>query len=224
MYFINREFGKVLFTLVLIYVINAISSMIIGTDDWLLIFENIFLFSDEVRFYEWSYYTYSFKNILSVIAINELFDPVIIQYLDLIITLVILTMFAFISVIYTFYNETDRENNKEIIFILLILLILALVRNAGGYALLLLFVFYKRLLHSKYPTFLVFIATFPIDILIAEPVVMTHFYSFIGGEYHFSNKGLYLGMLLRPLSLLLMFLYFFNYFLNEYVTIRSSKK
>jgi len=201
---LNFQIAKVFLTLFMVYIINELSANIIGANDWQLFIDNIFNFSSSVRHYEWSYFTYSYQNIL--LAFTEL-NP---KYKDIGAWFNILTIlttfifFLFVSTKYLLSSLSFRDEERNTLFLLLAMLIMIVVKNSGGYVFILLFPFLSSIIFNRVSLYILLLLLLPIEIplMTLDTITME---SFISGQQVEISRDVTSGMILRPLLFLILY-------------------
>ena len=161
---LNLHFSRIILTLLLALFINFISANILGESNWWLFISNILEFSSDPRHYEWSYFTYSYQNIL--LAFTEL-NP---KYKDIGAWSHILTLlttfifFLFVSIKYLLSSSSFRNEKRNTLFLLLIMLIMIVVKNSGGYVFILLFPFLSSIIFNRVSLYILLLLLLPIEI------------------------------------------------------------
>ena len=159
---LNLHFSRIILTLLLALFINLISANILGESNWWMFITNIFEFSSDPRHYEWSYFTYSYQNIL--LAFTEL-NP---KYKDIGAWSNILTIlttfifFLFVSTKYLLSSLSFRDEERNTLFLLLAMLIMIVVKNSGGYVFILLFPFLSSIIFNRISLYILLLLLLPI--------------------------------------------------------------
>jgi len=201
---LNLHFFKIVLTLALVLVINVVSANLLGDSNWLLFMDNIFEFSSDPKHYEWSYFTYSYQNIL--LAFTELNS----KYKDIATWSHILTLsttfifFLFVSTKYLLSSSSFRDEERNTLFLLLIMLIMIVVKNSGGYVFILLFTFLSSIIFNRVSLYILLLLLLPIEI----PLMTLDFItmeSLISGQQVEISRDVTSGMILRPLLFLILY-------------------
>jgi len=201
---LNLHFFKIVLTLALVLVINVVSANLLGDSNWLLFMDNIFEFSSDPKHYEWSYFTYSYQNIL--LAFTELNS----KYKDIATWSHILTLsttfifFLFVSTKYLLSSSSFRDEERNTLFLLLIMLIMIVVKNSGGYVFILLFPFLSSIIFNRVSLYILLLLLLPIEI----PLMTLDFItmeSLISGQQVEISRDVTSGMILRPLLFLILY-------------------
>jgi hypothetical protein len=201
---LNLHFSRIILTLLLALFINLISANILGESNWWLFISNILEFSSDPRHYEWSYFTYSYQNIL--LAFTEL-NP---KYKDIGAWSHILTLlttfifFLFVSIKYLLSSSSFRNEKRNTLFLLLIMLIMIVVKNSGGYVFILLFPFLSSIIFNRVSLYILLLLLLPIEIPFMTLDTITH-ESFISGQQVEVSRDVTSGMILRPLLFLILY-------------------
>ena len=202
--FLNFHFSKIVLTLSLVLVINVVSANILGDVNWLLFLDNIFEFSSDTKHYEWSYFTYSYQNILLA------FTHLIPDYKDIGILLnvlalvTVLTLFLFVSIKYFLSSTCFRARERNTLFLLLLMLIMIVVKNSGGYVFILLFPFLSAIIFNRFSFYMFLLLILPIEITLIELDTIP-IDSFISGDQVDIERNVTLGMITRPLLFLALY-------------------
>jgi len=201
---LNLHFSRIILTLLLALFINLISANILGESSWWLFMSNILEFSSEPRHYEWSYFTYSYQNIL--LAFTEL-NP---KYKDIGVWSHLLTLFTtfifflFVSTKYLLSSSSFRDKGRNTLFLLLIMLIMIVVKNSGGYVFILLFPFLSSIIFNRASLYVLLLLLLPIEITLIELDTIP-IDSFISGDRVDIERNVTLGMITRPLLFLALY-------------------
>ena len=161
---LNLHFSRIILTLLLAVFINIISANLLGESNWWLFMSNILEFSSNPKHYEWSYFTYSYQNIL--LAFTEL-NP---KYKDIGVWSHLLTLFTtfifflFVSIKYLLSSSSFRDKGRNTLFLLLIMLIMIVVKNSGGYVFILLFPFLSSIIFNRISLYILLLLLLPIEI------------------------------------------------------------
>jgi len=201
---LNLHFSRIILTLLLALFINFISANILGESNWWLFISNILEFSSDPRHYEWSYFTYSYQNIL--LAFTEL-NP---KYKDIGAWSHILTLlttfifFLFVSIKYLLSSSSFRNEKRNTLFLLLIMLIMIVVKNSGGYVFILLFPFLSSIIFNRVSLYILLLLLLPIEIplMTLDSITME---SLISGQQVEISRDVTSGMILRPLLFLILY-------------------
>jgi len=201
---LNLHFFKIVLTLALVLVINVVSANLLGDSNWLLFMDNIFEFSSDPKHYEWSYFTYSYQNIL--LAFTELNS----KYKDIATWSHILTLsttfifFLFVSIKYLLSSSSFRDKGRNTLFLLLIMLIMIVVKNSGGYVFILLFPFLSSIIFNRASLYVLLLLLLPIEIpfMTLDSITME---SLISGQQVEISRDVTSGMILRPLLFLILY-------------------
>ena len=201
---LNLHFSRIILTLLLALFINLISANILGESNWWMFISNIFEFSSDPRHYEWSYFTYSYQNIL--LAFTEL-NP---KYKDIGAWSNILTIlttfifFLFVSTKYLLSSLSFRDEERNTLFLLLAMLIMIVVKNSGGYVFILLFPFLSSIIFNRISLYILLLLLLPIEIpfMTLDTITME---SFISGQQVEISRDVTSGMIIRPLLFLILY-------------------
>ena len=201
---LNLHFSRIILTLLLALFINFISANILGESNWWMFISNIFEFSSDPRHYEWSYFTYSYQNIL--LAFTEL-NP---KYKDIGAWSNILTIlttfifFLFVSTKYLLSSLSFRDEERNTLFLLLAMLIMIVVKNSGGYVFILLFPFLSSIIFNRISLYILLLLLLPIEIpfMTLDTITME---SFISGQQVEISRDVTSGMIIRPLLFLILY-------------------
>ena len=201
---LNLHFFKIVLTLALVLVINVVSANLLGDSNWLLFMDNIFEFSSDPKHYEWSYFTYSYQNIL--LAFTELNS----KYKDIATWSHILTLsttfifFLFVSTKYLLSSLSFRDEERNTLFLLLAMLIMIVVKNSGGYVFILLFPFLSSIIFNRISLYILLLLLLPIEIpfMTLDTITME---SFISGQQVEISRDVTSGMIIRPLLFLILY-------------------
>jgi len=201
---LNLHFSRIILTLLLALFINLISANILGESNWWLFMSNILEFSSDPRHYEWSYFTYSYQNIL--LAFTEL-NP---KYKDIGVWSHLLTLFTtfifflFVSIKYLLSSSSFRNEKRNTLFLLLIMLIMIVVKNSGGYVFILLFPFLSSIIFNRVSLYILLLLLLPIEIpfMTLDTITME---SFISGQQVEISRDVTSGMIIRPLLFLILY-------------------
>jgi len=201
---LNLHFSRIILTLLLALFINLISANILGESNWWLFMSNILEFSSDPRHYEWSYFTYSYQNIL--LAFTEL-NP---KYKDIGVWSHLLTLFTtfifflFVSIKYLLSSSSFRDKGRNTLFLLLIMLIMIVVKNSGGYVFILLFPFLSSIIFNRASLYVLLLLLLPIEIpfMTLDSITME---SLISGQQVEISRDVTSGMILRPLLFLILY-------------------
>ena len=201
---LNLHFSRIILTLLLALFINFISANILGESNWWLFISNILEFSSDPRHYEWSYFTYSYQNIL--LAFTEL-NP---KYKDIGAWSNILTIlttfifFLFVSTKYLLSSLSFRDEERNTLFLLLAMLIMIVVKNSGGYVFILLFPFLSSIIFNRISLYILLLLLLPIEIpfMTLDTITME---SFISGQQVEISRDVTSGMIIRPLLFLILY-------------------
>ena len=154
--------------------------------------------------YEWSYFTYSYQNIL--LAFTEL-NP---KYKDIGAWSNILTIlttfifFLFVSTKYLLSSLSFRDEERNTLFLLLAMLIMIVVKNSGGYVFILLFPFLSSIIFNRISLYILLLLLLPIEIpfMTLDTITME---SFISGQQVEISRDVTSGMIIRPLLFLILY-------------------
>lgn len=206
-FFLLKNFRVLLVSILSFFLINSISSLLINASDWLLFVENIIKFSEDPKFYEWSYFTYSYRNIL--LGFAE-FYPKAAAWLfgvDYLILGMVLITFLLSSLYFMKLSSVAKDNKSSFFILLLLMLIMIVVRNAGGYVFILLFPFILPYIRLSFVKLLLFSLVIPFGYTIYELKSNSIFLSYFSGEEVNFVLSIDTGMIIRPFVFL--FLYFY---------------
>ena len=161
---LNLHFSRIILTLLLAVFINIISANLLGESNWWLFMSNILEFSSNPKHYEWSYFTYSYQNILLAFTeLNPKYESIRFwsNFLTLLATFL---FFLSVSIKYLLSSPFFREENRNTLFLLLIMLIMIVVKNAGGYVFILLFPFLSSVIFNRISLYILLLLLLPIEI------------------------------------------------------------
>ena len=201
---LNLHFSRIILTLLLALFINFISANILGESNWWLFISNILEFSSDPRHYEWSYFTYSYQNILLAFTeLNPKYESIRFwsNFLTLLATFL---FFLSVSIKYLLSSPFFREENRNTLFLLLIMLIMIVVKNAGGYVFILLFPFLSSVIFNRISLYILLLLLLPIEIpfMTLDSITME---SLISGQQVEISRDVTSGMILRPLLFLILY-------------------
>ena len=201
---LNLHFSRIILTLLLAVFINIISANLLGESNWWLFMSNILEFSSNPKHYEWSYFTYSYQNILLAFTeLNPKYESIRFwsNFLTLLATFL---FFLSVSIKYLLSSPFFREENRNTLFLLLIMLIMIVVKNAGGYVFILLFPFLSSVIFNRISLYILLLLLLPIEIPFMTLDTITH-ESFISGQQVEVSRDVTSGMILRPLLFLILY-------------------
>lgn len=185
--------------------LNIVSALVIDAGDWLLFVNNIFMFSGEPKFYEWSYFSYSYRNLL--LGLAEL-RPVFSDWLfgiDLIVLAIVFLTFALSSLQFMMLSDVEKQENSVLFMLLLLMLVMIVVKNAGGYVFALLFPFILRLNISNREKYFFFLMLVPLGLSVFNFNNIYPSYALLTGELVEFQYSIDTGMILRPTFFLLLY-------------------
>ena len=201
---LNLHFSRIILTLLLALFINLISANLLGESNWWLFMSNILEFSSDPRHYEWSYFTYSYQNILLAFTeLNPKYESI--RFWSNFLTL-LATFFFFLSVSikYLLSSPFFRDENRNTLFLLLIMLIMIVVKNSGGYVFILLFPFLSSIIFNRFSFYVFLLLILPIEITLIE-LDTIRIDSFISADQVDIERNVTLGMITRPLLFLALY-------------------
>ena len=201
---LNLHFSRIILTLLLAVFINIISANLLGESNWWLFMSNILEFSSNPKHYEWSYFTYSYQNILLAFTeLNPKYESIRFwsNFLTLLATFL---FFLSVSIKYLLSSPFFREENRNTLFLLLIMLIMIVVKNAGGYVFILLFPFLSSVIFNRISLYILLLLLLPIEIpfMTLDSITME---SLISGQQVEISRDVTSGMILRPLLFLILY-------------------
>ncbi|WP_157833736.1 glycosyltransferase 87 family protein [Hydrogenovibrio kuenenii] len=221
--FLMKDFWKIFLSLFFFIVVNQISATIIDAPDWYSLLSNIFSFSSGDRYYEWAYFSYSFKGLLaaahykmgvstSIVATN--FSQLL-EIVNWTFQVLVLSIYALAVALFTYGSANQRRELAAYLSLLLLMLIMMIVSNAGGYVFVLLFVFIKLLVETKASRFLLFLAVLPTSFILVDTGNIYDTVSVLSQSEVYFGRVLYIGMVLRPVAFFLLYLVIFINFYNK---------
>lgn len=201
---LNFHFSKITLTLILVLVVNIMSANILGEASWLLFLDNIFEFSSDPKHYEWSYFSYSYQNILLAFAA---LSP---QYEDIgflanaLMLLVVLMLFFLVSIKYLHLSVSAKNTERDTLQVLLLMLIMIVVKNSGGYTYILLFAFLPTIIFNRFSFYVFLLLILPAEIVLMElDTILVE--SYISKDQVDIGRDVTLGMITRPLLFLVLY-------------------
>jgi hypothetical protein len=206
-FLLMRNYVVLLLSVAVFFVLNQLSAILIGADDWFLFVQNIFQFSGEPKFYEWAYFSYSYRNLLLGFAEKM---PMLLDWLmvsDLVVVLFCLMLFALSSLKFMQFDQDEKQKKLPIFMLLLLMLILIVVKNAGGYAFILLLPFFMAIKLDTFQKLALFLLVLPVGIQLAELNNFASSEAFFSGEVVDFVYVVDTGMVLRPLIFLVLYIY-----------------
>lgn len=201
---LNLHFSRIILTLLLALFINLISANLLGESNWWLFMSNILEFSSDPRHYEWSYFTYSYQNILlAFTALNPKYESIGF-WSNLLVLLITFVFFLLVSTKYLLSSISFRDARRNTLFLLLIMLIMIVVKNSGGYVFILLFPFLSSIIFNRVALYVLLLLLLPIEIPLMTLDAITH-ESWISGQQVEISRDVTSGMILRPLLFLILY-------------------
>lgn len=202
--FLNFHFSKIVLTISLVLVINVVSANILGEANWLLFLDNIFEFSSDPKHYEWSYFTYSYQNVLlAFMHLNPDYKDIGIL-LNVMALVIAFTLFLFVSIKYFLSPTCFKIKERNTLFLLLLMLIIIVVKNSGGYVFILLLPFLSTIVFNRFSFYVFLLLILPIEITMIElDSILVN--SFISGDQVDIGRNVTLGMITRPLLFLVLY-------------------
>jgi hypothetical protein len=212
---LNLHFSRIILTLLLALFINLISANILGESNWWLFMSNILEFSSDPRYYEWSYFTYSYQNItLAFTELNPKYDDIGVWF-HLLTLLTTFIFFLFVSTKYLLSSSSFRDEERNTLFLLLIMLIMIVVKSSGGYVFILLFPFLSAIIFNRVSLYVFLLLLLPIEIPLMTLDIIT-MESLISGQQVEIGRDVTSGMILRPvLFLILYYMISINFLLKK---------
>lgn len=206
---LKNSYYRFFLVLYALFVMNYMAVLILDLDDWYLLFENLFRFSgapDTGRLYEWSYFSYSYRNMLQLFVSSSGSFPLLFSILD---TLVVLGSFCLYGIVVSKYlgmNRNNKEYYSDYIFTLLIMLIMIVVQNAGGYAIILLFPFVRIFTQDIYCRFLFIVMLLPASYEL-KSFKLVESLSYFSDQFFDISRSLDLFMIIRPVFFLILYVF-----------------
>lgn len=206
-FLLMRNYFVLFLSVAVFFILNQLSAILIGADDWLLFTQNIFQFSGEPKYYEWAYFTYSYRNLL--LGLSDI-KPYLLDWFkafDLILMLFCFMLFALSALHFMQFNRKEQQRKMPILMLLLLMLVLIVVKNAGGYAFILLIPFLLATPANQAQRLLMFLLIFPLSFPLYYLDNSSPSYALITGEYYEFVYSIDTGMLLRPLAFFVLYTY-----------------
>lgn len=209
-FLLMRSYRVIAISMLSFLSLNIVSALVINAEDWLLFIDNIFMFSGEPKFYEWSYFSYSYRNLL--LGLVEL-RPALSDWLfgiDIAVLMLVFLTFALSSLHFMKLSDTGKQENSVLLMLLLLMLVMIVVKNAGGYVFLLLFPFLFFIRNSILVSMLLFLLVLPVSYPLYELNNSISTNALLTSEVVEFQYSIDTGMILRPA------VFFLLYFLLSY--------
>lgn len=201
---LNLHVSRIILTLLLALFINIISANLLGESNWWLFMNNILEFSSDARYYEWSYFTYSYQNILlAFTTLNPKYESIGF-WSNLLVLSITFVFFLLVSTKYLLSSISSKDARRNTLFLLLIMLIMIVVKNSGGYVFILLFPFLSSVIFNRISLYILLLLLLPIEIPLMTLDTITQ-ESFISGQQVEVSRDVTSGMILRPLLFLVLY-------------------
>ena len=212
---LSLQFTRVFLILFFTYFINEISAMILGLDNWWSFIDNMFSFTGNIKYYESSYFSLSYKNIFNSFSGYKPDYAELIFWLGLIIQLSVVLIFSIVCLKFLFMSAHNKSRNKDTLLLLLLMFAMISVKNIGGYASILLMPFVHIIIRNRITLYPFILIVLPIDFSILS-INHLEINSFISDEMVLLTRDLSLGMILRPFIFLLLFIIIsINFLMNS---------
>lgn len=207
------RFGFVVISLAFFFVVNEISAIIIGSDDWFLFLANMVSFTSDPKYFEWAYYSYSYRNLVYGFIANS-DGYTILEYFDYLSLLVCFVLYGLASLKFILLTEQEKYKYSGHMYLLLLMLIMIVVNNAGGYVFVLLFPFILFMTQTVLQKLLLFILVLPmsVELQVLDNYILVE--SFWSSQLEVISRDFNLGMIIRPMGFFLLYLVVSYHFLT----------
>ena len=203
---LNLDFSKTVVTLFWFIVINVICGILLQDSNWLLFLKNISEFTSSPRHFEWSYFTYSYQNLLSAATYVYPQYKFIGVTANLLMLLIVLLLFGSVSIKYFISTKYIKNRERNTIIALLLMLIMIVVKNSGGYVFILLFPFVAAIIFNRISFYMFLLLLLPIELNLIEWDILG-FHSYLSGNQVSVARNITSGMIIRPLLFLTLYIF-----------------
>ena len=203
---LNLQIFRATITLFLFILINVISGVLLDDSNWLLFLQNITDFSSVAKHYEWSYFSYSYQNMLSASTYLHPRYEFIGVIANIFTLSTVFLLFGLVSIRYLFLSKHLKQKELNSVAALLLMLIMIVVKNSGGYVFILLFPFLTAMILNRSTFFMFLLLLVPLELNIIELDVISH-QSYLSGDQVSISRNITLGMVVRPILFLTLYVY-----------------